>query len=123
MQQIDYGSIGSKNIELNGKYFLNNNNAKKTKNKCLASGNPTDPPLLPQTQNLFRHNLHSVKIGNLRSVRQAQFRLRSVVSVQGQYVKTGVQVNHVFFYPIYVPQLTVLVFLEMYVPQLTVPVF
>ena len=34
--------------------------------------------------------------GNLRSVRQAQFRLRSVVSVQGQYVKTGVQVNHVF---------------------------
>ena len=52
-------------------------------------------PFAPDSK-FFRHNLHSVKIGNLRSVSQVPFRLHSVVSVQGQHDKTGVQVNHVF---------------------------
>ena len=46
----------------------------------------------------FCHNLHSVKIGNLRSVSQAPFRLHSIVSVQSQHGKTGAQVNHVVFF-------------------------
>ena len=64
------------------------------KKKCLVSGNPTDPPVLPLTQ-IFRQYLHSVKIGNLRSVSQAPFRFHSTVSVQRQHSKTGAQVNHV----------------------------
>ena len=73
------------------------------KKKCLVSGNPTDPPVLASTQNFFRHNLHSVKIGNLHSVSQAPFRFHSVVSVQRQHGKTGAQVNHVVvFFPMYV---------------------
>ena len=73
------------------------------KKKCLVSGNPTDPPVLPPTQFFFRLNLHSVKIGNLRSVSQAPFRFHSIVSVQRQHGKTGAQVNHVVvFFPMYV---------------------
>ena len=49
---------------------------------------------------------------NLRSVSQAPFRLHSVVSVQRQHDRTGVQINHTF-YPVYVPRLTVPVFSEM----------
>ena len=53
--------------------------------------------------NFFQHNLHSVKIGNLRSVSQAPFRLHSIVSVQRQHGKIGTQVNHVIvFSPMYV---------------------
>ena len=57
---------------------------------------PDRPLLLPPTLNFFRHNLHSVKIGNLCSISQVPFRLHSIVLVQGQHDKTGVQVNHVF---------------------------
>ena len=39
--------------------------------------------------------LHSVKIGNLRSVSQAPIRFHSLVSVQRQHGKTGAQVNNV----------------------------
>ena len=71
----------------------------KTNKKCLVSRNPTDPPVLPPTQFIFRHNLHSVKIG----VSQAPFRLHSIVSVQWQHGKTGALVNHVVvFFPMYV---------------------
>ena len=70
--------------------------------KCLVSGNPTDPPVLPPTHSFCRHNLHSIKIG----VSQVPFRLHSIVSVQTQHGKTGAQVNHVvfffFFFSIYV---------------------
>ena len=54
----------------------------------------------PPTQNLFHHNLHSVKISYLCSIRQAPFRLHSIVSAQWQHGKTGAQVNHdiVFFF-------------------------
>ena len=75
----------------------------RPKKKCLVSGNPTNLPVLPPTQNFFRHNLHSIKIGNLRSVSQAPFRLHSIVSVQRQHGKTGAQVNHVVvFFQMYV---------------------
>ena len=63
---------------------------------------PDRPSCFAPTQNFFRHNLHSVKIGNLCSVSQAPFRLHSIVSVQRQHGKTGAQVNHVFFFPMYV---------------------
>ena len=73
------------------------------KKKFLVSGNPTNPPVLPLTQNFFRHNLHSVKIGNLCSISQAPFWLHSIVSVQRQHGKTGAQVNHVVVcFPMYV---------------------
>ena len=62
---------------------------------------PDRPSHFAPDSNVFRHNLHSVKIGNLRSVSQAPFRLHSIVSVQRQHGKTGAQVNHVgfFFFP------------------------
>ena len=67
---------------------------------CLVSRNPTNPPVLPLTQNFFRHNLHSVKIGNLHSISQAPFRFHSIVLVQRQHGKTGAQVNNfVVFFP------------------------
>ena len=49
----------------------------------------------PNSNFFFRHNLLSVKIGNLCSVSQAPFRFHSIVSVQRQHGKTGAQVNHV----------------------------
>ena len=72
------------------------------KKKCLVSRKPTYPPLLPSTLDFFCHNLHSVRIANLRCVSQAPFWLHSIVSVQGQHDKK-----------MYVPRLTVLVFAEM----------
>ena len=63
---------------------------------------PDPPSRSAPTQNVFRHNLHSVKIDNLRSVSQAPFRFHSIVSVQRQHGKTGAQVNHVVFFPMYI---------------------
>ena len=53
-----------------------------------------------------RHNLHSVKIGNLRSVSHVPFRFHSIVLVQRQHGKTSAQVNNVvvFFLPMYVSE-------------------
>ena len=74
----------------------------KTKNVLFPETRPTFP-FCPPTQNFFRHNLHSIKIGNLRSVSQAPFRLHSIISVQRQHGKTGAQVNHVVvFFQMYV---------------------
>ena len=56
---------------------------------------PDRPSHFAPDSNFFRHNLHSVKIGNLRSVSQAPFRLHSIVSVQRQHGKSGAQANHV----------------------------
>ena len=61
---------------------------KKNIEKCLVSGNLTDPLVLSPTQNFFCHNLHSVKIGNLHCA----------ASVQREHGKTGAQVNHVVFF-------------------------
>ena len=60
-------------------------------------------PFCPRPKIFFHYNLHSVKIGNLRSVSQAPFRIHSNVSVQRQHGKTGAQVNMLlFFFPMYV---------------------
>ena len=62
---------------------------KKKKKNVLFPETRLTLPFCPRL-NFFRHNLHSVKIG----VRH------SIVSVQRQHGKTGVQVNHVVvFFP------------------------
>ena len=61
---------------------------------------PDRPSCFSPDSKFFCHNLHSVKIGNLRSVRQAPFRFHSTISVQRQHGKTGAHVNHVVvFFP------------------------
>ena len=52
---------------------------------------PDQPSRFTPDSNLFCHTLHSVKIGNLRSVSQAPFRFHSILSVQRQHGKTGAQ--------------------------------
>ena len=85
------------------KKTLNYRNDPKAKKKSLVSGNPTDPPVLPTTQNFFRCILDLVKIGNPRRVRQALFQFHSIVYVQRQHGKTGAQqINHVVFFQMYV---------------------
>ena len=72
----------------------------KAKKKMSCFRKPNRPSHFARDSKFFRHNLHSVKIGNLRSVSQAPFRLHSIVSVQRQHGKTGAQVNRVVvFFP------------------------
>ena len=74
---------------------------KAKRRKCLISGNPTDPPVLPQTQFFLSHNLHLVKIGNFCSWAKRCFgSIPSFRCILRQHGKTGAQVNHVIgFFP------------------------